>query len=76
MDFKFPKTIQDDFVFIFRHKSGMQMVFGTGDAEKYKYKLQDVGYKHTATLSASLWIERLLEKDSETILDMVCNIDT
>lgn len=78
---KTPRVIQDDFVFIFRNDSlpidnGMYRVFGLGDAHQYRQTMIDNGYKHTATLSASIWIERLLSKDSDGVVELVDSIDS
>lgn len=70
-----PRKIQDDFVFIFRKGEDVR-VFGIGDAGKYKYKLQDKGFKHTATLSASTFLERLLRcPDMGKAIDLILNVD-
>lgn len=75
------RTIKDETVLVFRNSklplnNGMHVVLGLGDARKNKYKLSDKGYRHIATLSASAWIEMLLSKDSDGVVDMVDNIDS
>jgi len=56
---KFTRDIQDDFVFVYK-KGGKYKAFGLGDATKYHEELINEGYDHADTISASMWIEGLL----------------
>jgi len=78
---KFKRVIQDDFVFVFKNSdlpldAGRYRVFGYGDADRYYPSLVAAGYKPTATLSASLWLESLLAKDADGVVEMVDTIDS
>ena len=73
---KYPRRTQDDFVFIYRNDDGDCRVFGISDANYYHKNLLENGYKHTSTLSASIWIERLIESSHYDRGDMIDNIDS
>jgi len=65
-----PNKEQDEFVFVFK-KNDDYAVYGTIDAEMNKYKLQDKGFRHIATLSASIWISNLLNGGYKNAIDQI-----
>ena len=73
---QYPRRTQDDFVFIYRKDDGECRVFGISDANFYHEELLNNGYKHTATLSASMWLEKLIESSHYDRGDMIDNIDS
>lgn len=48
----------DDYVFVYRHPKEGVLVYGRIDAGNYSKELKAKGYKHTATLSAAVILER------------------
>jgi hypothetical protein len=54
----------DDAVFVYRHKDNGVLVYGMFDARKHQQKLFDAGYKHTATIKASVLLERVMNMES------------
>ena len=72
-----PHNIQDDVVFIYRNDSGNAVVYGVADARKYQDELILNGYKHTATISASIILERAINMESiHDVWDAIHFIDT
>lgn len=64
------RTIQDDFIFVYE-KNGSYLVYGIGDAGKYKYKLHDLGFTHTATLSACVVAQNIFNGNYENLADYI-----
>jgi len=72
---EFPRTIQDDFVFVFKRGKDIR-IFGPGDAKKFEKKLIKSGFVHTKTLSASVVLENLLAINQKEQISLIADLST